>query len=386
MPISKKRAKRIKELYDVGGYDLVGKEEKLTNKETIRRYLRRANHFERIGDETDSAGVDLKDVKHGWLKTKDTSLFFKNKKFEEQSFDAEKIDWAKIIEPLNLNVENGCGVSRESGDFDRLVYTDTHIGMEPNPDGYSLYGGKWGEEELFARLEKTIQHVIDNKNSDFLIVEDLGDLMDGWDGETARKGHDLPQNMDNQKAFDVALKFKWQMFAELSKVYSKILFNNICTDNHSAAYGYVVNSAFKTMVDSIGNKNYTVNNHRKFLVHHKVGNKIFILSHGKDDKNLKFGFKPKLDARGAEKIDSYIDTHYLLQPNVEIEFSKGDSHQLLFDWSSSDRFNYFNYMAFSPSSSWIQVNFKKGKSGVSFFNYMNDGSSVFVPLFFKWEE
>jgi hypothetical protein len=24
--------------------------------------------------------------------------------------------------------------------FDRLVYTDVHIGMEVNPDGYSLYG------------------------------------------------------------------------------------------------------------------------------------------------------------------------------------------------------------------------------------------------------
>ena len=28
---------------------------------------------------------------------------------------------------------------------------------------------------------------------------------------------------------------------------------------------------------------------------------VFIISHGKDDKSLKFGFKPQLDLKGAEK-------------------------------------------------------------------------------------
>ena len=113
---------------------------------------------------------------------------------------------------------------------------------------------------------------------------------------------------------------------------------------------------------------------------------MFIITHGKDSKHLKFGFKPHLDGKQVEKIDNYIDTHYLLEKDVRIEFSKGDSHQLLFDHSTSDRFEYFNYMALSPSSNWIQTNFKKGKSGFTFFNYHDTFDYTTKHVFFKWKQ
>ena len=68
---------------------------------------------------------------------------------------------------------------------------------------------------------------------------------------------------------------------------------------------------------------------------------------------------------------------------IKIEFSKGDSHQYIFDSSSSDRFDYFNYPAFSPSSSWVQTNFKKGKSGFVFFNY--NETRVINDYLFEWK-
>ena len=37
---------------------------------------------------TDEAGVDDKDVKHGWLKTKQASLFFKNPNFKAEELNA----------------------------------------------------------------------------------------------------------------------------------------------------------------------------------------------------------------------------------------------------------------------------------------------------------
>jgi hypothetical protein len=126
-----------------------------------------------------------------------------------------------------------------------------------------------------------------------------------------------------------------------------------------------------------------VHNFRKFIESYSVGNYTFILTHGKDSKNLRFGFKPFLDAVQKEKISNYIDINGLHQPNVKIEFSKGDSHSWLFDGSSSDRFNYFNYPAFSPSSEWVQTNFKRGRSGCMFFNYREDGFNI-NPLMFDW--
>lgn len=276
-------------------------------------------------------------------------------------------------------------VSQDTGifTFDRLVYTDVHIGMSTNENGFSLYGGKWDECEIEKRLKAFISHVLENKRGNTLIIDELGDFMDGWDGETVRKGHSLPQNMDNEKAFDVGLGFKIKLIDALAPLYSKIICNNICNDNHAGSFGYVVNSAFKKFVE-YRYRHVIVNNIRKFIDHYFYGKNCFILTHGKDGKNLKFGFKPILDTKQIEKIDNYIKEHKL--HDYIIEFSKGDSHQKIFDESTSDVFDYYNYPAFSPSSEWVQTNFKKGFSGFEFFNFKEDGQKIHIPHKFEWNK
>lgn len=250
--------------------------------------------------------------------------------------------------------------------FDRLVYTDTHVGM--NIENYSLYGGIWDECELKRRLQVLIDHVLQNRRSPVLYIDELGDFMDGYDGYTTRGGHKLPQNMDNQKAFDVGMSFKVSMIQSLVPYYDKIVCHNVCEDNHAGSFGYIVNSAFKAVCEVMFS-NVEVINQRKFIDHYVAGNHVFILTHGKDSKSLKFGFKPNLDKIQENKIDNYIKEHFLLQPGVKIEFSKGDSHQYIMDYSTSQSFDYCNYPAFSPSSAWVQVNFQKGISGFCFYNY-----------------
>lgn len=337
-----------------------------------------------IKNAANESNVDIKDVKHGWLKTKTTSLFFKNPAFDESNFDLDKIDWNNVLSGLVLPpLPDRKVISDSDGIFDRLVYTDVHIGMNPNPSGYSQYGGKWDEDEIMDRACKMVEFVAQNRRSKGICIDDLGDLMDGWSGQTARKHHDLPQNMDNQKAFDVALKFKLYIASALSALYDDVVINNICEDNHSSSFGYIANSAFKTAAELML-KNISVVNHRRFINHYRVGNNVFIITHGKDSEHLKFGFSPKLDARQTSKIDDYIDENYLLSPDVRIEFSKGDSHQMLFDWDSSTRFDYFNYPALCPSSNWIQTNYKKAPGGFVFFNYFD--TDVYIPHIkkFKW--
>ena len=67
-----------------------------------------------------------------------------------------------------------------------------------------------------------------------------------------------------------------------------------------------------------------------------------------------------------------------------IEFSKGDSHQYVFDNSTSQTYSYCSYPALSPSSEWVQTNFKKGISGFVFFNFYED-RKVLQEYFFKWK-
>jgi hypothetical protein len=248
------------------------------------------------------------------------------------------------------------------GVVDRLIWTDVHIGMEPNPNGLSLYGGKWDKEEVQKRIDHVVMEVIYNRQGNTLIIDELGDFMDGWDGETVRKGHSLPQNMTNEEAFDTALFAKTYMVEALAKEYDHVICNNICEDNHAGSFGYVVNSAFKHICNA-KYPNVNVHNHRKFMSWYTVGKHAFVITHGKDSKNLKFGFKPKLDPVQIEKIDQFLKQEGIYKLADYIQFDKGDSHQCLFDHCSSDDFDYMNYPAFSPSSDWVQTNFKKGRSG-----------------------
>lgn len=352
---------------------------------TLRKQIGRnrkaiLDEHEGVYNATESIDVPNSAMKHLWFKTKEISAFVKNPNYvDAQEQIIKDLDFTsfykEVVKPVEVEKKK-----KKVGFFDRLVYTDTHIGMNVNPDGNSLYGGKWDSEELFERLKIIINHVVRHQKSNVLYIDDLGDYMDGWDGQTARKGHDLPQNMSNQQAFDCGISFKVQMVDELIKYYDKIIIHNICVDNHSADFGYIVNSAFKVIAELKYPNNVIVTNQRKFIGHYKVGNFTFILTHGKDDKNLKFGFKPKLDAIHEKKINEYIDVNYLFRQGITIEFSKGDSHQYLFD-NTPSKFNYYNYPALSPSSDWVQTNFARGKSGFVFFNYTEDSKETKEYLF-----
>ena len=186
--------------------------------------------------------------------------------------------------------------------------------------------------------------------------------MDGFNAQTTRGGHDLPQNMTNEEAFDCALEFKMILLDLLVSHYKKIVFNNICNDNHAGSFGYFVNSAFKEIAER-KYKHVTVQNHRRFLNHYFAGDTCYIITHGKDDSTLKFGFKPTLDSKAMEKIDQYCKQYKIYSKCSKVVFKKGDSHQCLMDMCTSDDFFYFNYPALSPSSQWVQNNFKKGRRG-----------------------
>lgn len=344
----------------------------------IRRHKNRfLDKHEGVYGVTEEMDVPNSSVKHLWLKNKTSSIFIKNPDYiEEKGVDIEKeIDFLSIfkdkIDPIKLpKVTTEYDLSL----FDRLVYTDAHIGMEVNSNGFSLYDGVWDEDTQNKRLVDMVVYTLLNKKSDILHIHELGDFMDGYNSVTTRGGHELPQNMDNQKAFDVGLSFKIQLIDSLIPFYNKIVCVNICNDNHAGSFGYIVNSAFKTYIDLKYGDRIEVKNQRKFIDHYIVGEKCFILTHGKDDKNLKFGFKPQLDSIQIEKIKNYIDEYKL--HNYKIEFSKGDSHQLLLDFTSSTSFEYQNFGAFSPPSDWVKTNFKNTLSSFTHFNYFEKQKTI----------
>lgn len=356
----------------------------------IRRNLRKIlDKNEGIYDACKEIDVDFSTAKNIWIKTKNkdgsgVSGFIVNPNYVPQVEEdkiVKEIDFLSIFKDKVKPIVLAKNAEKCQSLFDRLVITDIHIGMDVNKDGYSLYEGEWNEKVLFERLKEIVLYTIQNKKSNLLIIQDLGDYLDGFDGFTTRGGHKLPQNMDNQMMFDIGLKFKICLADSLISHFDKIQFTNICNDNHAGSFGYVVNSAFKAYIELKYPNNIEVVNQRKFIDHYIVKNRCFILTHGKDDKSLKFGFKPVLDPVQVEKIKNYIDEYKLW--NYKIEFSKGDSHQLMFDFTTSTAFEYQNFGAFSPPSDWVKTNFKNTLSCFTHFNYYEKQKTINNYIFDK---
>ena len=348
-----------------------------------RRIVRNYKAYDtKFGKHCSERGIELEKVNQYWDKTNQYSVQVKPN--YEQDFDA--------IEEINTLLENyipnGNKVKvkpNKSKQIAQFFYTDAHVGMNPNAEEKSLYGGSWGEKDLFARLEIVKQQLLLNvpKEVDCLQILNLGDFADGLDKKTVRRQHDLPQNMTNTEVFDVGVRFKIEL---LEFIYSNFSFNrlvwyNVCNSNHSSDFDYFICQAFKGI-----SKHYEkieVINNREFMGHIIHGKHCEIISHGKDDVNLKFGFKATLDEKAYKKIDEYIK-HYKLSKYI-ITFHKGDSHLRVDDKTNQD-FNYCSYYAFSPSSSWVQVNFQKGRSGFTIrLKYVDKRSGEIVKDFeFKW--
>jgi hypothetical protein len=297
-----------------------------------------------------------------------------NDQLEDFNFDEIIQKYIKPIKQEQYFAKKG------NKDFDTLTYTDVHTGMNPDADNNTMYVKDWNKEELMKSADILIQQTLEEQESSVLYVDDLGDLLDGMDGQTTRGGHALPQNMTNEECFDAALEFKLKTLYGLVNNYDRIYFNNMCNDNHSGAFGYFVNEAFKKIAEIQFKDKVKVTNHRKFINHYYVGRICFVISHGKDDKSLKFGFKPVLDFKGAEKIDQYCKQNGIYKNSDLVIFKKGDSHQALFDMCTSDDFYYFNYPAISPSSNWIKNNFKLGRRG--FVNESFKGLKNYMKIHF----
>jgi hypothetical protein len=287
-----------------------------------------------------------------------------NKDKDVAEFDIESII-KKHIKPIKFKARK---FPVELNDFDTLTISDVHIGMDTNKFKNSMYADKWDSEEVLKVADIIYNKVVDEQSSQTLVIDELGDLLDGYNAKTTRGGHSLPQNMTNEEAFDLALNFKMYIADRLVNVYPNIIFNNVCNDNHAGSFGYFVNSAFKSIINQ-KYKHLEVNNYRQFISHYYTGDIAFVITHGKDDVALKFGFKPHLDTKQIEKIDQYCKQKGIYKRAKRIIFKKGDSHQALFDMSGSDDFDYYNYPALSPSSQWVQTNFKKGRKGFVIEHY-----------------
>lgn len=285
-------------------------------------------------------------------------------------FDSLKESLLKEVKPCFKEIVH------KSNDKALMCYTsDKHIGA--NTLSNSVYDNVYNEKTFNKRLDSLIKEMEDlytefGTFTDLYLI-DLGDPIDGWNGQTTRGGHTLPQNMTSKEMFDVYVSSHKRLFDYLhtSPIANKIHFVAMTEDNHGGQFSYIVNRGLEIYLNcKYPEIETTVCD--KFIHNMKVGQHTFMLCHGKDSADMKLGFPKKLDDKTETYINKYIN-HFNLTGNIHLV--KGDLHQSATEYGQ--RFRYRNVMSMYGSSKWIHTNFGPTAAGVDYDIVYKNKNKVF---------
>jgi hypothetical protein len=324
----------------------------------------------RIQDVADSHGVEVANIKHLWIKDKESSLFVKNPDFQVKDFIEQVSEsFEDILSKYTTETIKPVKTSKIAvKKAIKVTTSDDHLGLEPNPDGNALYQYEYGADVYKGSMDKVFNSVIKEYDThgkfDLLLLDNLGDEQDGWNGLTTRGGHHLPQNMTNAEVFDCVVDTKVKILCNLveANVANKIILRKVVNDNHSGDFGLIINKAVEKIINRIYSSDVVkIENIERFIEHRTYGKHCFLLTHGKDAKQMFKGLPLNLDPKTINYVNDYINFYNIKSEFIHLE--KGDLHQIGYQKCST--FDYRNFMSFAPPSSWVQHNFGNSYSGYS---------------------
>lgn len=299
------------------------------------------------------------------------SYKFKDERERTAEFESRLVaifkDHLKDVSPVEVKYD-----VTGNGKLLNVYTTDKHVGADTkNP----MFGNKYGVEEYRRRMSTIIPtieyYTTVFGNFDRINIIDLGDSVDGLDGQTSRKGHALDQNLDNIGQYEEYLISHKLLFDGLAErgFANKLAYLCATNDNHSGFFTYITARA----VEEYLNAKYPsiiTRVEKNFIFHEEYGIHKFLFCHGKDDRLMKYGFPFRLDKRAEDIINDYIvynkldrDTDPAIQRQV-IHFIKGDLHQSGEEFSK--KFRYKNVMSMYGPSNYIQMNYGNGYKGFEF--------------------
>jgi len=253
------------------------------------------------------------------------------------------------------------------------IYTaDKHVGADTRN---ALFGNKYDYKEYGRRMQVLLDKTYDLANThgtfDKINFVDLGDGVDGVDGETARKGHKLDQNLETSDQYDhFVASHKYIMDSLVqSGIAKEYQFTAATNDNHNGFFMYI---CARTVEEYLNAKYPDIKTlvSRQFMFHEEYGIHRLIYVHGKDDRYMKYGLPFKLDKRSEDFITDYVDYHKLAahvnysEAKSCVHFIKGDLHQTGEEFGK--KFRYKNIMSVYGSSSYVQHNYGSGYKGFEF--------------------
>lgn len=273
-----------------------------------------------------------------------------------EDLEAKLKELIPTITPVKLSK-----IKSSSKFYDNLIIyiSDIHAGAKNSE--LNIHNITYSEQDLQERLNKIIERLIFLGNTyENIIVVNLGDSVDGWDGFTTRKGHSLG-SMSNRDQFDIYFRCMTNFYTSLfeSKLANNYLVWNCLDDNHGGLqFSYICNKSVENYL-SLKYPEVEFYQQDKFIDVLTLGNHLFAFTHGKDGDIMKYPMKKVLD----DKLDSWAQQYFneLGYHNKWNHLIKGDLH--LFAMEKGKFGDYINIPSIYGTSDYISLNFGISRPG-----------------------
>ena len=330
--------------------------------------------FEEYSEE-DLRAMQLREKENDFLKKAEEDRVKNNEKLLRK-YAQENIELKGVIKNLQNIDFKFLGESLEPTYIDKheptgkdliLHLSDLHIGAKV--ESGSLYPNPWNEEEIMRRLKETLNKISSLGTFDTIIVNLLGDSLDGMDNQTARRDHFMPQNMDNVEQVQVFIRVLEWFFSSLykSNICNNLKIYSVKCGNHDGTMGYVATMALlyklKLMYPDIETTLFD-----EFYGFYKFKGHTWILTHGKDEKFMKKGLPLNLDDRNKVMIYEWLDSQNIYGDNIHV--IKGDLHTE--NINSCKKLDYRNVLSLFGASDYSNYNFSRNQYGVSYELFIGD--------------
>lgn len=244
--------------------------------------------------------------------------------------------------------------------------SDMHIGSKCESN--TLYPNKWDKEELERRLEVLGDKLYEMGHFDTLILNMLGDNLDGMDNQTARRDHIMPQNMDNMEQVSTFIEVMTKFILRIRNFANHIKIYSVKEGNHDGIVGYVSSLALINIIQNVAPE-IECQLFKDFIGSYIFKDHKYLLCHGKDSKFMKRGFPLNLDEKSKVIIYEWLEANNIHGDNIH--FIKGDLHSNALN--SCLRFDYRNVLSLYGASDYSNYNFSRNSYGVSYdFFYGNN--------------
>lgn len=246
---------------------------------------------------------------------------------------------------------------------------DMHIGAKCESN--TLYPNKWDRQELERRLEVLADKLYELGHFDTLILNLLGDNLDGMDNQTARRDHFMPQNMDNMEQVTTFIEVITKFILRIRQFANKIKIYSVKEGNHDGIVGYVSSLALINVIKNLY-PDIDCQLFKDFIGKYEFKGHTYLICHGKDSKFMKQALPLNLNEKSKIMIYEWLEANNIHGDNIH--FIKGDLHSNALN--SCLRFDYRNVLSLFGASDYSNYNFSRNSYGVSYDLFVGNTRTI----------